>query len=324
MTTANTTTCTRCTRPVADGAHCCTACVAQTDANMEFLEANAGEIETTLTRQDRVSAGTGGRVNAETPLPINLTASDIGHRLRNTLTTWTRLVADDLGTSIEEAFCEFPQGTRKIEGPVCTGRDGTWCTHPSCRAITVKQARRVTDRDMAAWLRKRLKTIAHREWGPECFDGLSRCAVDLARAIDSPPPMIALGRCDTEDCDGELRTHQEATWVKCRDCGESYDVARRKEALIVRAGARNMTAAKLARVLTAANFIGPDGRPVVCEVKNVYNWVQRKHLIKRGTDIHTGKPTYSFAVAWAMHEKTVQRLFTKAAKDTERLESQAA
>jgi hypothetical protein len=317
MSTETTATCRRCTRPVAEGMYACAACTAQTDDNMAFIEANAAELEATITRQDRVSAGTGGRASAETPLPLNLTASDTATRLRNTLTTWTRLVAEQLGTSIEEAFPE-PRGT---EGPICSGGDGSWCTHSSCRAL-IPMARRITDREMAAWLRKRLRTIAHREWGPQAFDELSRASVDLARAVDSPPPMISLGKCD--ECGEELRAHQEAAWVRCKGCCETYDVARRKDQLVARASHISMTAARLARVLTAANFIGPDGRPVVCEVKHVYNWVQRKHLKKRGTDPHTGKPTYSLAVAWTMHEKAVKRLFDKAAKQATHLESQAA
>lgn len=314
------TECIRCTRPVATGMYACAACIAQTDDNLAFIETNANELDTTITRQDRVSAGTGGRASAETPLPLNLVASDAGTRLRNALTTWTRVVADDLGTSIEEAFPENSAHLRKVVGPACPSGDGSWCTHSSCRAIIAPKTRKITDRDMAAWLRKRLKTVAHREWGPQAFDELSRAAVDLARAVDSPPPMISLGRCDREDCGTELRAHQEAVWVKCRGCGESYDVARRKDTLVARASHITMTAVKLAQVLTAAKIPGPDGRPVIRKEKDVHNWVQRKHLLPRGKDARTGRNTYSLSVAWAMHEKAIQRQFQQAAK----LESQAA
>jgi hypothetical protein len=300
------TTCIRCTRPVAGTAYACTACVGQTGDNLKFIEETADDLETTLTRQDRVSAGTGGRASAETPLPINLNASDVGARLRNTLTTWVRLVAEELGTSIEEAFAE----PGRAEGPICGG-DGSWCTHASCRSM-LPMARRIADREMAAWLRKRLKTIAHREWGPQAFDELSRCAVDLARAVDSPPPMISLGRCD--ECGTELRAHQEATFVRCTECRESYDVARRKDELVARAGHLNMTPVDLARVISAATIME-------CKAKDVYNWVQRGYLKRRGADARTGKATYSLGVAWELHQKAIRRAADRARR---RLESQAA
>jgi hypothetical protein len=299
-------TCIRCTRPVATGMYACAACIQLTSDNMAFIETNANELDTTITRQDRVSAGTGGRASAETPLPLNLTASDIGSRLRNTLTTWVRVVADDLGTSIEEAFPE----PGRAEGPICGG-DGSWCTHASCRSM-LPMARRITDREMAAWLRKRLKTIAHREWGPQAFDELSRCAVELSRAVDSPPPMISLGRCD--ECGTELRAHQEATFVRCGECRESYDVARRKDELVARAGHLNMTPVDLARVISAATVME-------CKAKDVYNWVQRGYLKRRGADARTGKATYSLGIAWELHQKAIRRAADRARR---RLESQAA
>lgn len=306
------TECIRCTRPVATGMYACAACIAQTDDNLAFIEANANELATTITRQDRVSAGTGGRASAETPLPLNLVASDAGTRLRNALTTWTRLVADDLGTSIEEAFPGNSAHLRKVVGPVCPSGDGSWCTHSSCRAIIAPKTRKITDRDMAAWLRKRLKTIAHREWGPQAFDELSRAAVDLARAVDSPPPMIALGRCD--ECGNELRARQEATFVRCTECRETYDIARRKDELVARAGHLNMTPADLARVISAATIME-------CKAKDVYNWVQRGYLKRRGADGRTGRATYSLGVAWELHQKAIRRAADRARR---RLESQSA
>lgn len=285
--------CHRCGRPVADSAPCCTACVEQTKANLDYVAANAADLETTLTRQDRVSSGTGGRASAETPLPINLHASDVGHRLRNTLTTWTRLVAEERGTTLREAF------------PPCTGGDGSWCTHKACR-----DPQYVSNKDMAAWLSDRLGWIAHREWGPDCFDELSRVAVDLGRAIDSPPPMISLGRCDADDCNGELRAHQEAVFVRCPECRESYDIAKRKDQLLQKADHLRRNAASIARILTAAT--GTE-----LPVKKVYNWVQRGNLVPVGKD-DSRRPLYSLGAARRLHLNDIQQAIAKAARATEK------
>jgi len=295
-------TCTRDGRPVADGAYCCTACVDQTAANLEFIEETCDELETTLTRQDRVSSGNGGRGSAETPLPINLHASDVGHRLRTALTTWTRLAAEERGVSIEDAF---PDAHPVYSGPTCPTRTGTWCTHSSCRTILLTGPRDVTNAEMAAWLKTRLGWIAHREWGPEAFDALSSVAVDLGRAVDSPPPMISLGTCETDGCTGELRAHQEATFVRCA-CGESYDIGKRKDQLLRRAEHLRMTAIDLARVLTAST-------PLELPVKHVYNWAQRKKLRPVGSD-DQGRPLYRLGDARALHWQAIVKAQAKVAQ----------
>lgn len=305
-----TTTCTRDGRPVADGAYCCAACVAQTGDNLKFIEEIADDLETTLTRQDRVSAGTGGRASAETPLPLNLNASEVGSRLRNTLTTWVRLVAEERGVSIADAF------------DVCGG-DGTWCTHERCRAIRLGGDAQISNGAMAAWLRTRLGWIAHREWGPECFDELSRVAVDLSRAVDSPPPMIALGRCEAEDCNGELRAHKEAAFVRCPECGESYDVNKRKDQLLSRADLRKFNAATLARILTALGDRDSEGKPIVRSLKWVTNRVQWDQLLPVGVD-DAGNRTYRLGDARRLHVEAIQKDLQAAERKAARLESQAA
>lgn len=306
-------TCHRCGRPVADSAPCCSACVEQTRANLEYVAANAGDLETTLTRQDRVSSGTGGRASAETPLPINLHASEVGTRLRNTLSTWARLLIEERGMTLQEAF---PATVTRPEGPVCGG-DGSWCLHRSCRAILLAPAREATEAEMARFLHKHLPWASHREWAPECFDELSRCAVDLQRAVDSPPPMISLGRCDRENCKGELRAHQEAAFVKCPECRDPYDVAKRKVVLLDRANHIQRGAASLARILTALGDRDPDSQPIVRDAKWIANRVQRKQLLPVGKDA-SGRPLYSLGAARRLHDLDIQQAIAKAARATEK------
>lgn len=304
----NTTTCTGCSRPVADSAYVCATCTEQTGKNLDFIIEMGAHLDVTLTRQDRVSSGTGGRASAETPLPLNLHASDVGQRLRTALTTWSRVLIDERGMTIDESF---PQTATRPPGPVCGG-DGSWCLHASCRAILLAPRREATNIEIARFLRGHLKWAAHRGWAPQAFDELSRSAIDTARAVDSPPPMVALGKCD--ECFTELRAHQDATVVRCRECRETYDVAKRKDELVARAGHLNMTPVDLARVISAATIME-------CKAKDVYNWVQRGYLKRRGVDARTGKATYSLGVAWDLHQKAIRRAADRARR---RLESQAA
>ncbi|GAB3224184.1 hypothetical protein GCM10027447_12550 [Glycomyces halotolerans] len=295
------TTCQRDGRPVADGAYCCAACVDQTETNLAWVAEMASELETTLTRQDRVSAGTGGRASAETPLPVNLHASDVGHRLRNTLTTWVRRVVDGRGSTIEEAF----PAPNPSAGPICRRASETWCAHSSCRAIVLAPHRQIPLADIARYLQARLGWIAHRDWGPRAFDEISRVAVDLGRAVDSPPPMISLGQCDTDGCSGHIRAHQEASFARCPECRESYDVARRKDALMARADHLTFTAISIARILTAAT-----GQEL--KVQNVYNWVHRQKLRARGKDAN-GRPVYPLGVARSLHQQAIMNEVKQAA-----------
>lgn len=313
-------TCRRCDRPVADGAHCCNACIEVTGVNLDNIAANADELETTLTRQNRTAPSNGHAT--ESALPLNLRASDVGHRLRNALTTWTRLVAEERGVSIEEAF---PDEHALMQGPLCTGRGG-WCAakHPSCRAIVSDRPRPISDKAMATWLKARLGWIAHREWGPEAFDELSRAAVDLDRAVDTPPPMISLGRClacEAEGRDTELRARQEDDFARCKECPAVYDVRKLKDQLLARADHRTFNAASIARILTALSDRDPEGRLIVRDLKWVTNRVQWKQLMParlRNGDIATdeaGRTLYPLGAARRLHDDDLQKRILKQAKE---------
>lgn len=272
MSTESTTTatCRRCDRPVADAAPSCAACVAQTRDNLEWIADHAHELDTTLARLDRVTAPTAGHAT-ETPLPVNLRASDVASRLRNTLTTWARVVAEERGAD--------PADT----------------TNPG----------------LARWLSERAAWMAHAPWSPEAFDDIGAAAVDLARAIDTPPAMIALGTCDIDDCTGELRARQEAPWTRCPVCRTPYDVARRRDALLARAGHVRRGATDLARILTALGDRDPDGRLIVRDKKWITNRIQRGKLHAVGRD-ERGRPLYRLGDARRLHDAEIQKGLQKA------------
>lgn len=271
----NTTTCQRCSRPVADGAYCCTACTRQVQANLDYIAEMHTELETTLARLNRHGDGSGGRrATDEMPLPVNLHASDVGHRLRNTLTTWARVL-------VEESGAAEPRGGLSA---------------------------------VARFLSSRLDWVSRCEWAPEAYDEISRRAVDLDRAIDSPAEMIGLGKCDT--CSEWLRAHKEATWTTCRPCGTSYNVHRRREQLLRRAEVLIRPAPFIARVLSD---LMPQKE---LKADTIHKWVERKKLRRRGWD-DDGFPTFRLGDVKALHQASIQRDILKAAK-AEKAEVQAA
>jgi hypothetical protein len=134
--------------------------------------------------------------------------------------------------------------------------------------------------------------------------------------------MISLGRCDRENCKGELRAHQEAAFVKCPECRDPYDVAKRKIVLLDRANHIQRGAASLARILTALCDRGPDGKLIVRDAKWVANRVQRKQLLPVGKDA-SGRPLYSLGAARRLHDQDIQQAILKAQRAAEK-ETQAA
>ena len=87
-----TVTC-QCGRPVSE-AFLCGACTSQLKATLESVPALVDELDTTITRQ-AVLGEKGGPRAAEKPLPFNAQASEAAWVLRNTLSTWARVLTEE-------------------------------------------------------------------------------------------------------------------------------------------------------------------------------------------------------------------------------------
>lgn len=94
MTTA---ACDMCTSPVADLAHICTRCTRPLAVDLADIPELDHELDITVSRRARIGAGGGGGRGNEKPLPVNLDADQHGRQLKQTLTSWAHLIADQRG-----------------------------------------------------------------------------------------------------------------------------------------------------------------------------------------------------------------------------------
>lgn len=292
-----TVECATCDRPVVDTGYACWPCTDKLAADLADFAEIASELETTVTRQDKLGEGTGGRASAETPVPFNDNASEVGWVVRNTLTTWARVVLDTRGLTL-------PDREALMEGPLC--RAGIGCQHDSCLNIRWK----VTEdpdslSSVARFLRDQLKWIRCQPFAQDAFEEIGYACRALKNAVDAPVPMTELGECETEDCEGRLRAPVSARFTRCRECEAEYDVAERRRALLNRAEDRLETATGIADILTAWGV-----RYV--PVNTVYTWANRRQLVKRGTD-RDGRPLYRLGEARQLAERALIKQLKQAA-----------
>lgn len=293
-----TVECATCDRPVIDAGYCCWPCSDRLSLELEeFAECHADELETTVTRQDRLGEGTAGRASAETPVPFNANASEVGWVVRNTLTTWTRAVLDTRGLTL-------PDKEALMEGPLC--RAGIGCQHASCLNI---RWRVIEDpmglASIARFLKGQIKWLRCQPFAQDAFEEIGYACRALRHAVDAPVPMMELGACETEGCEGRLRAPSSARYTKCRECESEYDVGERRRALLSMAEDRLETATGIADILTAWGV-----RAV--PVNTVYTWANRRQLIKRGTD-RDGRPLYRLGEARQLAERALIRALKAAA-----------
>lgn len=311
------TTCQICTTPLADGSTVCRRDAEPARESLAYVLGRRllGELETATTRQVRFGPGSGGRrATDDTPLPVNLRAGDVEHRVRNTLTTWARVVMDDRGTTPEEVW---PDIVPPI-GPRCQkGNQATWCTHSSCRRIVMGNDPVPLER-VAQFLLDRIQGIRYMTEAPEILHDLARLRGDIESVCDAPPKLVALGKCDgdTDDgtCGAELRCLPEERWVTCRACGTPYSVEKRRELLLARVDVLIHTAPVIAKVLT--DWMGPE-----LKVDTIHQWAHRGRLARRGTEDR--QPLYRVGDVKALHQQSIQRSILKAARAAEK-EVQAA
>jgi hypothetical protein len=92
-----TTTC-GCGQPAPD-AYLCSRCTRQLRRTLADVPTLATELDTVLARATAYNDHHGGR-SADKPLPIDERASEAAWVLRNTLTTWARILHDERGAEL--------------------------------------------------------------------------------------------------------------------------------------------------------------------------------------------------------------------------------
>ncbi|MFL1444039.1 hypothetical protein [Nocardiopsis protaetiae] len=208
--------CGLCARPTGDQATVCTPCAQRaTHALREVAEWLADDLTTATTRQTRLattSSGGGRGTQTEPPLPFDLRASEALAVLRNTLSTWVRVLQDDGAT-----------------------------THP----------RTNTTAAMAAWLIPAIGWARHRDYGPDLIDETLAATTQARRATDRPEELTYAGRCPTCGAPIYALGARPTAQCRTADCdGAVGDVAAARLQLLRSAGTRLVTAEQAARALT--------------------------------------------------------------------------
>lgn len=194
----------------------------------------AEQLDTTLSRQDKVSAGSVGFVtgNAEKPLPLNLGASDVSMSLRDKLCSWVRcLWEDNTSTVLHCSLCHVEQ-RHHAEGPEATERD--W--YDALPAVEVSIDIVSTSR----WLMRHPTWIAIHPAVDELFGELSDAIHRAFRAVDIPKDTrVFLGKCGFEmegvRCKEELFARPADDEVTCPVCGTWWIVEERQAWLLATA-----------------------------------------------------------------------------------------
>lgn len=175
----------QCGRPV-DGATLCNGCTAALVADLQAVPDLAAELDVTLARQARFGERNGGR-SAEKPLPYDVRASEAGWVLRNTLTTWARVIVEEWGQNGAQ-------------------RHGDGLTAPGRYPGTSQD---VMTAEMALWLTGHINHIRTHPAAGEASEEI-RGAVQQARdAVDAPAnrARIPIGPCPEPDCTGHLTAY---------------------------------------------------------------------------------------------------------------------
>ena len=142
-----------CDRPVGDG-YVCQHCADRLERALGDVPALWEELDVVLTKQARYAAAEFRR--GERALPFNPEASEIGWVLRNTLTTWCRVVAEERGKPLPE------------DNPPAVAR----------------------------WLLNHVTWLRHHRAGAEAVEEITNIVAQVWRAIDRPAGRWFAGPCD--------------------------------------------------------------------------------------------------------------------------------
>lgn len=221
----NTCACEACDRPVAD-AFVCGACAGQLERDLGDVPALVEDLDVALSRQAVFGDRAGGK-SAEKPLPIDPRASEVGWVLRNTLSTWIRVL-------VEEGHAQAHSSGAETSG-WSSGCDGLGAgSQPLTAAF------------MARWLLGHVEAIRHHQAGGEAADEIRSAIAHVRRVIDRPAQRWYAGACN---CGTDLYVRPGATVIACRDCGTEHDVAKRRTELLDALEDRLATTVEISRAV---------------------------------------------------------------------------
>lgn len=142
-----------CDRPVVEG-HVCTPCSGSLERALGDIPALTEELDTVLTKQARY-ADPQGRGN-DPALMFDTAASELGWVLRNTLSTWCRLIAEERGKKLPDSD---------------------------------------TPASVATWLLHHVEWLRHHRAGHEAVEEVTSVVKQIRKAVDRPAARIYVGPC---------------------------------------------------------------------------------------------------------------------------------
>lgn len=248
----------------------------------------AGQLDTTVTRQARLTAP-GKRGKGDTgPTPFHEKGAEIRSMLRNTLGPWVAWLLE-----MERPTPDAPRCRHR--DPV--GVDCRRCAVEGAQAHAVRRARwiraaaAVSAGDvgaMAAYLLDRVNVIEGQEEAPVLRSAVLDAVRRVERVIDREPEKVAAGECGAElpdetVCQRQLYADPTEPFVICPACETRWSVTDRRAWLLASAEDSVANAATISAALTRLD------QPVTAD--RIYKWRERGRLVQHGADPR-GAPMY--------------------------------
>jgi hypothetical protein len=283
--------CAECARPVGDNAPLCTRCGQRTIDALLSVPALLDEFAITRAGLARMNTRVGG-AGADTTLPVKMTTGrgvvlegDRGyHRLINTVTTWCRVVAEDLGCDpyigglwlIELTDARRADLSELALRAINKGAQRAERAEPAIPSGATAQA--------AVWLAHHRHQLRAHEAAPELLRDITAAVAAVTRYIDRPVERRNLGACSATPDDGERCGHplwselddsgKTATYVYCGRCKARYEVARIEADARAIAEEYAYTLGDLVRVTAAI------GAPI--PKATLYRWAKERRIESHG------------------------------------------
>lgn len=300
---AESAPCAHCERATSEPV--CEACAHNLRRLLGQLPGMLDDLQTTVTKQARTSAGGTRGKGHEYGLPFAWQAADVEWTIRNTVRSWKCIAAIEAGVIADRlaaARAELGDARRirPLIGPVCA-----WCDHPACVVERTRRARIADYPRTVAEIEPRgfagaCQVLAeHVDWlrrqpcAGQAFDelthleDLAKAAVDTRsyRYIGPCTALVTVMKFPTPDlpadgmlatlpvafvdqvCGEDLRLYAGAKLIRCRRCQAEYDADDTQ--LVAQLALRDHwdTAAVLAKAVTH------DGTRVTPE--RLRNWANR-------------------------------------------------
>lgn len=182
---------------------------------------------------------------------------------------------------------------------------GSWVRH-LCESRGVEPPELATAVRMARWLRANVRAIANDEAAGEFVDELADLRKRIERAVNRPQPRKFLGACPTWDeetgksCGRKLSAPEDASEVRCRDCGETHQCARLQLLLV---GDMEREKVTMARVRQLNRNLPPEYRTAESTMRM---WITDGRLKPRGQS-DGGEPLYLWRDVRKLHDETTKR-----------------